>query len=148
MVEESNFPHMLRAFIVITLFAFLLLVIVNNFAGNYDVDTTIINERIGSSKINSTLASTQNASDIWKLKMESFGEGNVFEKLLDILGFMSVGMFNLGIQMFGFITLPFEILSNVLVNVLGVPTIVVTIMLTLILLTALFGIWSLVKRGV
>lgn len=147
-VEEDSFPHLLKAFIVITLFAFLLLVVVDKFSGNYGTDTTIIDERIGLSTINSTLASTETTAQGWQESFKNFGEGNVFEKLLDILGFLSVGMFKLGNSMISFIILPFAIFSNVLINVLGVPSIVVTIINVLIILTIIFGIWSLVKRGV
>lgn len=148
MPEEDSFPHLLKAFIVITLFAFLLLMVVIKFSGNYNTDTTIIDERIGLNTINSTLATTEATAESWRDQMQGFGQGNVFEKLLDILGFMSVGMFNLATRMIGFIIAPFEIFSNVLINVLGVPTMVVAIIYVLIILTIIFGIWSLVKRGV
>jgi len=148
MVEENNFPALLKAFIVITLFAFLLLMVVVKFSGNYNTDTTIIDERIGLSTINSTLNSANETAHSWQEQMKDFGKGNVFEKLLDILGFMSVGMFNLGTRMIDFIGMPFTIFSNILVNVLYVPVIVVAIIDVLIILTIIFGIWSLVKRGV
>jgi Flp pilus assembly protein TadB len=147
-VEEDSFPHLLKAFIVITLFAFLLLMVVIKFSDNYGTDTTIIDERIGLATINSTLATTEATAQSWQEQMQGFGEGNVFEKLLDILGFMSVGMFNLATQMMSFVVMPFGIFSNVLINVLGIPAIVVAIINVLIILTIIFGIWSLVKRGV
>lgn len=147
-VEEHDFPKLLKAFIIITLFAFLILAVVVGFSNNYGTDTGIINDKIGLDSINSTLTSTQNTANNWQKQMEGFGKGSTFEKLLDILGFMSVGMFNLMLNMVNFITLPFQIFSNILVGVLGVPVIVVAILNVLVILTIIFGIWSLIKRGV
>lgn len=144
----NSFPRLLNSFIVITLFAFILLSIVILFAGNYTKDTTIIDERIDLESINSTLANTQIIGAGWQETFESLGEGNTFSDILDILGLLSVGMFNLARSMATFIFLPFSIFSNIMVNVLGIPAIVMNIINVLIILTIVFGIWSLVKRGV
>lgn len=148
MVNEPDFPQLLKGFIIITLFAFLILGTVVGFAKNYGTDTTIINDKIGLDIINNTLSSTENTAKNWQDQMKGFGQGSTFEKLLDILGFMAVGMFNLLITMVNFIIAPFTIFSNILVNVLGVPLIVVAIINVMIILSIIFGIWSLLKRGV
>lgn len=148
MVEEPDFPKLLKGFIVITLFAFLLLGTVVGFANNYGTNTDIINDKIGLDTINSTLSSTENTAKNWQEQMKGFGQGSTFEKLLDILGFMAVGMFNLVITMVNFIIAPFTIFANILINVLGVPLIVVAIINVMIILSIIFGVWSLLKRGV
>lgn len=148
MVEEPDFPKLLKGFIVITLFAFLLLGTVVGFAKNYGTNTDIINDKIGLDTINSTLSSTEATAKNWQKQMEGFGQGSTFEKLLDILGFMAVGMFNLVITMVNFIIAPFTIFANILINVLGVPLIVVAIINVMIILSIIFGVWSLLKRGV
>jgi hypothetical protein len=148
LVEEPDFPKLLKGFIVITLFAFLLLGTVVGFAKNYGTNTDIINDKIGLDTINSTLSSTEATAKNWQKQMEGFGQGSTFEKLLDILGFMAVGMFNLVITMVNFIIAPFTIFANILINVLGVPLIVVAIINVMIILSIIFGVWSLLKRGV
>ena len=148
MVEEHSFPKLLKTFIVITLFAFVLLGIVLLFANNYGTDTTEIDERIGLQAINSTLETTQATASGWQTTFEDVGKGNVFSDILDVLGLLSVGMFNLAKSMATFIFIPFAIVGNILVNVLGIPVIVVNIINVLIILGIIFGIWSLVKRGV
>lgn len=148
MVEEHDFPKLLKSFIVITLFAFVLLAIVLIFANNYGQDTSVIDERIGLNKINQTLGSAQGNVSGWQQTFENMGSGNVFSNILDILGLLSVGIFNLVRSMATFIFIPFAIFSNILVNVLGIPIIVVNIINVLIILGIIFGIWSLVKRGV
>ena len=149
MAEENSFPSVLKAFIVITLFAFLLLGIVIKLSANYGTDTTIINERIGLATINSTLSSTEATAQSWQESFQKVGtDTNIFQKIFDITGFLGVGIFKLGIGMVNFIVAPFGIFSNILVNVLGVPAIVVAIINVLIILTIIFGLWSLLRRGV
>ena len=147
-MAEESFPQLLKAFIVITLFAFILLSIVLLFAGNYGTDTTEIDERIGLQAINSTLSDTQDTASGWQETFENIGKGNIFSDILDILGLLSVGMFNLAKSMVAFVFLPFSIFANIMVNVLGIPAIVMNIINVLIILTVVFGIWSLVKRGI
>ena len=147
MAEPDSFPKILTAFIVITLFAFLLLSATIMFAGSYGKDTTEIDDKIGLTQINGTLQIAQSTAEGWQTQFEEVGSGNVFENLLDVLGLLSVGIFNLAKSMGTFIFLPFSIFSNILVNVLGIPLIVVNIMNVLIILGIIFGVWSLVKRG-
>ena len=42
---------------------------------------------------------------------------------------------------------PFTLLAQVLTNVLHVPTIVTSVILGVIVLSIVFGIWSLLKKG-
>lgn len=144
----SDFPKLLTSFIVITLFAFILLAIITIFAGNYGTDTTVIDERIGLQSINNTLGTAQETASGWQETFEHIGEGNIFSDILDILGLLSVGMFNLARSMATFIFIPFSIFSNIVVNVLGIPSIIMNIVNVLIILTIVFGVWSLVKRGI
>ena len=146
--EEHDFPTLLKSFIIISLFAFILLSSIILFAGKYGKDTTEISDRIGLNLINQTLSSAQSTASNWQNTFEDIGGGNIFSNILDILGLLSVGMFNLVKSMATFIFLPFGIFSNILVNVLGIPLIVVSIINVLIILTIVFGIWSLVKRGI
>lgn len=147
-MSENNFPKLLKSFIVITLFAFVLLSTVLLFAGNYNKDTTEIDERINLNVINNTLETTQSTASGWQTTFSELGKGNVFSDILDILGLLTVGMFKLVVGMMSFINIPFALFGTILTNVLGVPIIVVNIINVLIILTIIFGIWSLVKRGV
>lgn len=149
MPSEDSFPTLLKSFIIITLFAFSLLSITILFAENYGRDTTEIDERIGLDSINSTLQTAQGEGAGWQTRFQEIGESEgFFEGLLDVIGFLSVGMLSLFKGMINFIFLPFEIFTNIIVNVLGVPIIVMNIINVLIILTIIFGIWSLIKRGI
>ena len=148
MAKEDSFPHVLKSFIVITLFMFLVLGFIIGLAGNYGTDTTEVSDRIGLDKINDSLSVAQSTAVTWQSTFEDIGEGNIFQDLLDVLGLLSVGMFNLVKGMITSILAPFSILGNILSNVLGVPIIVVAIINVILILTIIFGIWSLIKRGV
>lgn len=149
MAEENSFPSLLKAFLVITLFAFLLLMIVIKFSSEYGTDTTIINEKIGLATINSTLNSANETAQGWQESFQKVGtDTNIFQKIFDITGFLGVGIFKLGNSMVSFIVAPFGIFSNILVNVLSVPSIVVIIINVLLILTIIFGLWSLLRRGI
>ena len=145
---EDSFPALLKSFIIVTLFAFLIVGFIVGLAGNYGKDTTYITESVGLGSINSTLYSAQGTASDWQDRFVDIGEGNIFQDLLDVIGLLSVGMFNLVKSMATFIFLPFAIIGNILVNILGVPVIVANIINVLIILTIIFGIWSLIKRGV
>jgi len=147
-MAEDSFPRLLKSFIVITLFAFLIVGFIVGLAGNYGKDTTYITDSVGLSSINSTLSTAQGTASTWQDKFKDIGEGNIFQDIVDIVGLLSVGMFNLVKSMATFIFLPFAIIGNILTNVLGVPVIVANIINVLIILTIIFGIWSLIKRGV
>ena len=146
--DEANFPKLLTSFIVITLFAFLLVGFLVGVGNNYGKSSTEVTERIGFNSLNSTLGSAQSTASTWQGTFENIGQGNIFQDLLDILGLLSVGMFNLVKSMATFIFLPFAIIGSILTNVLGVPVIVSNIINVLIILSIIFGIWSLIKRGV
>jgi len=147
-MSEPNFPKMLNAFIIITLFAMLLLGFITGFGANYERDVSEINERIGLTTINSTLESAQTTAESWQSTFKGIGQGNIFSDILDVIGLLSVGMLNLVLNMANFIFIPFEIVSALMVNVLGVPPIVASIVNVLIILGIIFGVWSLIKRGI
>ena len=147
-MAEDSFPTLLKSFIVITLFAFLLVGFLVGVGNNYGKSSTEVTERIGFNSLNSTLGSAQSTASTWQGTFENIGQGNIFQDLLDILGLLSVGMFNLVKSMATFIFLPFAIIGSILTNVLGVPVIVSNIINVLIILSIIFGIWSLIKRGV
>ena len=147
-MSSNDFPKILKSFIVISLFAFLILGIVIGFSSNYNKNTSDVTSSIGLTSINETLSNAKSTAEGWQTTFEDIGKGNVFSDILDILGLLSVGMFNLAKSMATFIFIPFQIIGTILHTVLGVPLIVVSIINVLIILTIIFGIWSLIKRGI
>ena len=147
-MAEDSFPTLLKSFIIITLFAFLLVGFIVGVGDNYGKSSTEITDRIGFSSLNNSLSTAQSTAETWQDTFDNIGQGNIFQDILDILGLLSVGMFNLVKSMATFIFLPFAIIGSIMTNVLGVPVIVSNIINVLIILSIIFGIWSLIKRGV
>jgi hypothetical protein len=134
-------------FILITLFAFLTIGFATQLADNYNKDTTELEETMGASTITETLDTTTTLSLTWKETFEEWGSRSFFENILDIIGFFAVGLFNIAKTMANFIFTPFAILGSIMTNILHIPLIVVLIIEALLILSIIFGVWSLVKTG-
>ena len=141
----SDFQSILKTFVWITLFAFVMVGFALQMAGNpfYGRDTTQFQDELGVSSINSTISSMNTNANQWK---QVFFEQNIFNPLT-VAGIIVTGMFNLAKTMFNFITLPFTLFSNIATNVLKIPAIIVNIMEVLIIISVIFGVWRLIKAG-
>ena len=137
----ADFPKLVTAFIVITLFSFLVVGFAVQLANNYHKDSSEISDKIGLTKLNATLNEQKVMAEQWK---KSFEQQSVF---LAIGGIVLTGIFQLANTIGTAIITPFAILGNVLVNVLGVPIVVLNTMSVLIILTLIFSIWRLIKAG-
>jgi len=136
-----DFPKLIVTFILISLFAFLLIGFATQLSSNYDKNTTDIEEKLGASAISEHISSTKDTAESWK---QSFQKQNIFSS---IAGIIVTGIFNLANTISLAVTTPFRIFGNILTNVIGVPVVVVNIISALIVLTIIFGIWRLIKIG-
>jgi hypothetical protein len=57
------------------------------------------------------------------------------------------GIFSIVTDMINMITTPFRLLSQVLSNILGVPSIFINVILGLLAIALILAIWSLIKKG-
>ena len=57
------------------------------------------------------------------------------------------GVFSIVTDMISMITTPFGLLSQVLSNILGVPTLFINVVLGLLSIALILAIWSLLKKG-
>lgn len=137
----ADFPKLVTAFIVITLFSFLIVGFAVQLANNYGKDTSEISEGIYMTKLNQTLSEQKSLAEKWK---SSFEQQSVF---LAIGGIVLTGIFQLANTIGTAIITPFAILGLVMANVLGVPVIIINTISVLIILSMIFGIWRLIKSG-
>jgi len=142
----DNFPNILKAFVIITLFIFLTLSAIINFANIYGKDTTEVDEKLDLDLVNYTTQSINSTVEDWK-DVFADSEQSGISKLLDIIGFLAFGMFQLALTMISFIFLPLIIIGNILHGVLGIPSIAIAILGALITISIIFGIWRLIKQG-
>jgi len=147
----DDFPKLLKSFIVITLFAFLIIGFSSSFlrgikdkSDNYNLTDKHIDdfeERLGAEDISSTINSMNERADTWS---EIFNKQSIFSV---IAGIIVTGMFDLAKTMWTFITFPFQLISAIMTGVLGVPSIVATIIQVLITVSVIFGVWYLIRIG-
>lgn len=140
-MTENNFPSVMKGFILITLFIFLLVAITINVSEKYYKDTSEIEEALNFEAINKTIESTKATSEGWK---NAFEKQNIFTVLG---GIIVTGIFNIANTMTSFILTPFAIFGNILINILGIPAIVINVVTALLILTIIFGVWRLIKQG-
>lgn len=141
-MADNDFPQLMKAFIFITIFAFLMLAFAVQLGTQYnnpEVDEFI--EQTNYEYINETVSGFEATAQGWQ---DSFYEQPIFTT---ISGIIVTGMFSLGKGMINFIMIPWGILKLFFVNVLHLPIIVPSLVYIMIILTALFGLWRLMKIG-
>jgi hypothetical protein len=142
-MAENNFPQMMKTFVIIILFMFLLIFFITQFAQQNGKDTTDFTEKIGAGSVQKFANDLNATATNWK---NVFFEQSIFDPLT-VAGIVLTGMFSLTKTMFNIILTPFGILQSVAVNILGVPVVVVNIAFAVIVLAMIFSIWRLLKTG-
>lgn len=141
-MAEDQLKALLFGFIVITLFATLLITVVNDQGVLYEKDTTQITG--GSLGISGFNSSVQNFSSTAENLRERFENQNIFVALGDVV---ISGLFDIAVDMAKMILTPFTLVSNILTNILGVPSFVTNVIMGLLVLSIIFAIWRLIKVG-
>jgi len=140
-MATDTFKNMVTAFVFIMLIIFLAVGFIGNMFSKYDMEDDVVLDRLQYDRIENILNDSQSTADDWR---ESFEKQNIFSL---VAGIVVTGIFGIGKQMLDFIFLPFNILSVVIVDLLGFPEIVFSIITFLLIVGAIFGIWSLLKKG-
>ena len=141
-MAEDNFKNMLFAFILITLFGYLLIYSVNRIGSDYGMDTTeVTGGSLSENNFYGNVSGVRSASQHFQ---DRFSEGNVWSALA---GVVVEGIFGIATDMFKIIISPMSLISNIMTNIFGVPTIVTDILVGILILSIIFGIWRLIKIG-
>lgn len=139
---EDSFKNTVIAFILFSLFGMLIISAVIGFGGDYNKDLTqVTGGSLSLSKFNESVSSVEQNSKNLKA---SFEEGNVWSS---IAGVVVEGVFKIALNIVDMILAPFDILSDILSDILGVPYYVTSVLLGLMILALIFGIWNLIKIG-
>ena len=141
---QDQAKTILFGFILFSLFAFLIVTVVNEQGALYGKTPAEITEVTGSinyTGLNNSL--TSSAVDSNSLR-DSFQKQNIFVTLGSLVISGAFGIFT---QMINMILTPFVILQNAMTNILGVPPVVQTTLTILIGFTIIFGLWRLIKFG-
>lgn len=141
-MAEDTFKNMLFAFIFMSLFGMLILSAVVTIGGNYDKNTTeVVGGSLSLNKFNNSIKNIeQDAKDL----KTSFDKGSVWSALA---GVVVEGVFGIAKDMVTMILLPFDIISDIMLDVLGVPSYVTSVLLGILIMSLIFAIWRLIKIG-
>jgi len=141
-MAEDQLKALLFGFIVITLFATLLITVVNDQGVLYEKDTTqITGGSLGISGFNNSIQNFSSTAESLKSRFEN---QNIFVALGDVV---ISGLFDIAVDMAKMIITPFDLISRVLTNILGVPSFVTNVIMGLLVLSIIFAIWRLIKVG-
>jgi hypothetical protein len=141
-MAEDSFKTTLFAFILISLFGMLILTAVVSVGNNYDKDTSeVVGGSLSMDKFNDSISSIEDNAQALK---ERFDKGSIWSA---IAGVVVEGIFGIAKDMVTMILMPFDIISDILIDTLHIPAFVVSVLLGLLILGIIFGIWRLLKVG-
>ena len=141
-MAEDNFKRIITGFILLTLFSFLILTFVVDVAQDNNKDTSELEE--GAFSLDQYEDFLEDVDEDAETFRERFEKGNIFSV---VAGIVVEGIFGIASDMVTLAVTPFTLLAQVMNNVLGVPTIVTSVVLGLIVLSIILGIWRLLKVG-
>jgi hypothetical protein len=136
----SSFKGTLFGLILFVLFATLIITFAVDLGEEYGKSAS----EIGGGSLN--LSAFEDSANIVNSSASGFRERFDEEGVVDNVDSPS-GLKSIIDDMTTLITTPFKLLSQVLVNILGVPTIVANVLLGLLGIGLIFGIWRLLKQG-
>lgn len=124
------------------LFGVLILTAVISVADDYNKDySDVAGGSLALEKFNNSISDVeQNSQDL----KERFDKGSVWSA---IAGVVVEGIFGIAKDMFLMILTPFDVLSDIMGDVLHIPTFVTAIILGLLIIGVMFAIWRLLKIG-
>ena len=138
----DQFKGLMFGFILLTLFSYLLISSIVSVANDNDVDTSDFSEGAFSlDPYENVLNSVEEDAETFR---ERFEKGSIWSI---VAGVVVTGIFGIAKDMVIMIISPFTLLAQILNNVLHVPPIVTGVILGIIILSIIFGIWSLIKKG-
>ena len=140
-MASDTFKNMVVTFALIGLFIFLAVSFSGRMLGTYGIGDDEIRERLHYDDFEEQLNLSQGTAENWRVVFE---DQNMFSV---IAGIIVTGIFKIGKQMLEFIILPIDILALIFVDVLQIPQMVFNIIIFLIIVSAIFGLWSVLKKG-
>ncbi len=138
-MASDTFKSILVGLVLFVLFASLVLTVAIDFGAEYNKSAS----EIGGGSLNLSVFETS-ASDVessasaYRSRFESGDVDDIDD---------ASGIFSVATDMINMITTPFRLLSQVLTNILGVPSLFVNVVLGLLSITLILALWSLLKKG-
>jgi len=141
-LAEDTFKNYLFAFILLSAFGMLILTAVVGVGNDYGMDTSqVVGGSLSLTKFNNSISSIEsNAKDL----KTSFDKQSVWSALA---GIVVEGIFGIAKDMVTMILLPFDIVVDIMIDVLGVPAWLTSVLLGMLIMGMMLAIWRLIKIG-
>jgi len=136
---EDSFKNTLSALVLFVAFSWLILTVAVDFGAEYGRDANEIGE--GSLDIASFQSSANAVEGNASGYRSRFESGDV-DDIDD-----ASGIFSIATDMISMITTPFKLLSQIMVNVFHIPSLIINVVLGLLAIGLIFGIWRLLRAG-
>lgn len=140
-MATDTFKRLIVTFALIALIIFLAINFAGRMMNNYNIEDETIKERLRYDSFEGILNDTNETASGWR---RSFEEQSVFSV---VAGIVVTGIFTITKQMLEFVITPFQVLALIFVDVLQIPEIIFDVIIFLLIVTAIFGIWSVLKKG-
>jgi len=138
-MSEDSFRNTLIALVLFVGFTVLILNIAINFGEEYGRDSMEIGDgSLDLGAFQEEASGIESDAQGYRTRFES---GNV-DDVDD-----ASGIFSVATDMISMITTPFSLISQILVNILGIPSIIINIVLGLLAITLILGIWRVLRAG-
>ena len=138
-MAEDGLKQTIIALVLFVTFSWLILSVAIDFGAEYGRDANEIGD--GSLDIVSFEASASEVEGDAQSYRTRFESGDV-DDIDD-----ASGIFSITTDLINMITTPFSLLSQILTNIFGVPSLVINVFLGLLAIALIFGIWRVLRAG-
>lgn len=138
-MAEDSFKHLVIALVLFVAFTWTILTITIDFGAEYGRDAQEIGD--GSLDIVSFQTSAEGVESSAQSYRSRFESGDV-DDIDD-----ASGIFSIATDIINMITTPFSLLSQIIVNIFHVPSLIVNVILGLLAIVLILGIWRLLRAG-
>lgn len=141
--EEDMVKNYLIGFVLLTMFAVLILTVISISGNNYGKDSTEVIAGFNFTGLNNSLTKIGDSANS---EMAAFSKQSIFAPLT-AAGVVVTGIFQVGINIMNILFAPFTILMSIMTNTLEVPAIITGGVMAIFIFALIFGIWRLVRVG-
>lgn len=138
-MAEDSFKATITALVLFVAFSWLILTVAIDFGDEYGRDAQEIGD--GSLNVVNFQASAEGVESSAQSYRSRFENGDV-DDIDD-----ASGIFSIATDIINMITTPFRLLSQILVNVFHVPSLIINVFLGLLAIGLILGIWRLLRAG-
>jgi len=138
-MASDSFKSTIIALVLFVAFAWLILSVTIDFGAEYGRDA----QEIGDGSLNivdfqNTASEVEGSAQSYRARFES-GEVDDIDD--------ASGIFSIATDIINMITSPFRLISQILVNIFGIPALIINVFLGLLAISLILAIWSLLRKG-